>query len=131
MSPSMYANKLKELEDTRAKLLALEASVADELRNELAGLPAKYGFDSAKAFLKAVRVATSKRRGRKPKVAGKRGKKRTRAVISDKTREDVKKLYSDGKTGSEIAKALGISIPSVQNIKKSLGLVKSRKKVTR
>jgi DNA-binding CsgD family transcriptional regulator len=38
----------------------------------------------------------------------------------------VKKLVEGGKTGSQIAKALGISLPSVQNIKKSLGLVKAR-----
>jgi DNA-binding CsgD family transcriptional regulator len=38
----------------------------------------------------------------------------------------VKKLVGAGKTGSEIAKSLGISLPSVQNIKKALGLVKSR-----
>jgi DNA-binding CsgD family transcriptional regulator len=31
------------------------------------------------------------------------------------------------KTGQEIARALGISLPSVQNIKKALGLVKSRR----
>ena len=31
-----------------------------------------------------------------------------------------------GKTGGEIAKSLGISLPSVQNIKKALGLVKKR-----
>ena len=32
-----------------------------------------------------------------------------------------------GKTGGEIAKAIGISLPSVQNIKKELGLVKKRR----
>ena len=35
-------------------------------------------------------------------------------------------MVSDGKTGAEIAKAAGISLPSVQNIKKALGLVKKR-----
>ena len=30
------------------------------------------------------------------------------------------------KTGSQIAKSLSISLPSVQNIKKALGLVKAR-----
>jgi transposase len=39
----------------------------------------------------------------------------------------VKKLVQDGKTGSEVAKLVGISLPSVQNIKKALGLVKERK----
>jgi len=39
----------------------------------------------------------------------------------------VKKLAKAGKTGSAIAEELGISLPSVQNIKKALGLVKARK----
>ena len=38
-------------------------------------------------------------------------------------RAKVKKLVEDGKTGAEIAKAAGISLPSVHNVKKSLGLV--------
>jgi DNA-binding CsgD family transcriptional regulator len=41
-------------------------------------------------------------------------------------REEVKKMVEAGKTGSEIAKAIGVSLPSVQNIKKKLGLVKAR-----
>jgi DNA-binding CsgD family transcriptional regulator len=40
----------------------------------------------------------------------------------------VKKLVAAGKTGNEIAEALSISLPSVQNIKKALGLVQKRKK---
>lgn len=54
--------------------------------------------------------------------------KRPRAVITDKTRAKVKELVKAGKTGGQIAKATGISLPSVQNIKKALGLVEARKK---
>ncbi|MCX6952606.1 MAG: helix-turn-helix domain-containing protein [Verrucomicrobia bacterium] len=124
----MIANKLKEIEAARAKIAALEQSMADELNKELAALPAKYGFDSAKAFAKAVKIAAS---GGKVRVAGKSGaggkKRRTRAVITDATRAQVKSLVEAGKSGAAIAKAVGISIPSVQNIKKALGLVKARK----
>jgi transposase len=42
------------------------------------------------------------------------------------TRARVKKLVQAGKSGSQIAKAVGISLPSVHNIKKALWLVKSR-----
>ncbi len=35
-------------------------------------------------------------------------------------------MVEGDKTGAEIAKSLGISLPSVQNIKKALGLVKKR-----
>lgn len=125
----MVTEKIKELQAARAKLASLEKSIADELNKELAGLPAKFGFDSASDFILAFKAATGGRKtsGRagaaKP---GKSGKRRTRAVITDETRGQVKKLVDAGKTGGEIATALKISLPSVQNIKKALGLVKKR-----
>lgn len=136
----MVTDKLKELEATRAKLASLEQSIASELSKELAGLPAKFGFASADDFADAVRAASGgrstgrgARRGRgRPagstakKAAATGGKRRKRAVITDETRGQVKKMVEGGKTGAEIAKTLGISLPSVQNIKKALGLVKER-----
>jgi DNA-binding NarL/FixJ family response regulator len=128
----MVTNKLKELEAARAKLASLEQSLAAELGKELAALPAKYGFDSVDAFIAAVRAAGGGRgrRGRPAGGTGKPGgpgkKRRRRAVITDETRASVKKLVAAGKTGGQIAKELSISLPSVQNIKKALGLVKSR-----
>lgn len=119
----MIANTLKEIETARAKLAALESAHAEEQQKELAALPSQYGFATAKAFIKAVKAAFG---GTKTKVVGKR--RRTRAVITDATRAEVKKLVQAEKTGAEIAKALGISVPSVQNIKKALGLVATRKK---
>lgn len=130
----MFSDKLKELAATRVKLAELEKSVAAELNQELAALPAQYGFDNADAFVAAVRAASGQRRGRKPakakapsaKPAG--GKRRKRATITDETRAEVKKLVEAGKTGNEIARVVGISLPSVQNIKTSLGLVRKKKK---
>jgi DNA-binding NarL/FixJ family response regulator len=128
----MVTDKLKQLEQTRAKLASLEASLAAEVNKELASLPAKYGFDSVDSFTQAVRAAGGggARRGRPAKAAaapkkGKNGRK-ARAVITDATRVTVKKMVNDGKTGNEIAAALDISLPSVQNIKKALGLVNKR-----
>jgi hypothetical protein len=122
----MVTDKLKELEATKAKVADLEKSIATELAKELSALPAKFGFDSVQAFVKAVKAASGGRSKGKP---GKKaaGKKRTRAVITDAVRADVKKMVEAKKSGGEIAKSLGISLPSVQNIKKSLGLVKARK----
>lgn len=127
---AMLTDKIKELEIARAKLASLEESVAAERNKELAAIPARYGFESADAFIAALRAAMGKRRGRRPgaakaasaKAAG--GRRRKRALITDETRASVKKMVEDGKTGGEIAKALGISLPSVQNIKKSLGLTR-------
>ena len=130
----MVTDKIKELEAARAKLATLEQSIADELNKELAALPAKFGYASVGEFVRAVNAATGggrgRRRGRPPgkgKSAKKGGRKRrTRAVITDETRAQVKKLVDAGKTGAEIADTLKISLPSVQNIKKALGLVKER-----
>ena len=61
----------------------------------------------------------------KAKAAG-GGRRRKRAKITDETREQVKKMVAEGKTGAEIAKTVGISLPSVQNIKKAAGLVNQR-----
>ena len=83
--------------------------------------------------MKAVRAAAGgkpvkRRKARKAasKPKKKQKKTRTRAKITDETRAEVKKLVEAKKTGAEIAKTLGISLPSVQNIKKALGLVKAR-----
>jgi hypothetical protein len=125
----MITDKIKELEATKAKVASLEESIASQLQKELAELPGKYGFDSAQAFIKAVAAATGgrkKKRGGKAAKAG-GGKKRKRAKITDETRAELKKLVESGKSGSQIADALGISLPSVQNIKKALGLVKPQK----
>lgn len=140
----MVTDKLKELEAARAKLASLEQSIQSELSRELAQLPAQYGFTSTDAFLDAVRAAGGSsggrqgRRGRRgrppgsgksaaaPKLATGGRKRRSRAVITDETRSQVKKMVESGKTGGEIAKSLKISLPSVQNIKKALGLVKKR-----
>jgi hypothetical protein len=122
----MVTAKLKELEASRAKLASLEKEIASQLQSELAGLPAQYGFESVEIFVKAVRVAAGGKSGgvtRNP-VSGK--KRRKRSVITDAMRNEVKKLVEAGKTGAEIAAAVDISLPSVQNIKKSLGLVRER-----
>ena len=121
----MIINRIKELEATKAKIAGLEKSIATQLNKELAALPGKYGFDSVDAFVKAVKAAGGKRGGRAATKAGGK-KRRRRAVITDATRAEVKKLVEAGKTGGAIAKALKISLPSVQNIKKALGLVKKR-----
>lgn len=123
----MLTDHIKELEAARAKVAALEAQIASERSKELSALPARYGFKSAEAFIAAVREASDKRRGRKPgtKASPSAGKRRRRAKITDETRAQVKKLVGEKKTGNEIAKALGISLPSVQNIKKALGLVRN------
>jgi hypothetical protein len=127
----MVTDKLKTLALAKAKVAELEKSINTELNRELASLPGKYGFNNAADFIEAVRSA-SRGGSRGPSKssaapAASTGKRRKRAVITSETKAKVKSLVDAGKTGAEIARAVGISLPSVQNIKKALGLVKSRK----
>lgn len=123
----MVTDKIKALAATKAKVAELEKSIATELNRELAALPGKYGYDSLPAFFSAVRAASRGKGRGKASGGAAEGKRRKRAVITADTRAKVKSLVEAGKTGSEIAKTVGISLPSVQNIKKDLGLVKARK----
>ena len=113
--------------------LAKARAAADRLEQslviELASLPSAYGFESLEAFITSVEVAgRGKRGGAQQASKPAKLKTRKRAVITDSVRAKVKALLKAGKSGSQIAKAVGISLPSVQNIKKAFGLVKSKKK---
>ncbi|HTQ31700.1 MAG TPA: helix-turn-helix domain-containing protein [Opitutaceae bacterium] len=123
----MVTDKLKQLAEYQDKVEKLKQSVAGQLRQELASLYKKYGFESPQALIKAIKDSAGGRRAsRAAKPAGAR--KRKRAKITPEMKQKLKSQVEAGKTGTEIAKALGISLPSVQNIKKELGLVKARKK---
>ena len=124
----MVTDKIKTLAITKARVAELEKSIATELNRELAALPSKYGFESLPDFFEAVKAASRGKGRGAPKAKSTAGsKRRKRAVITAETKAKVKTLVEAGKTGAEIAKTVGISLPSVQNIKKDLGLVKARK----
>lgn len=134
----MVTDTLQEIHKHEAKLAELKSQFEAQRAADFKALPGKYGYDSVEAFIKALKEvhAAKPARGRsagakaakaaKPAKAPASGKKRTRAIITDEIKAQVKSMVADDKTGAEISKALGISLPSVQNIKKALGLVKAR-----
>jgi hypothetical protein len=131
----MFNDQLAKIEKAKAEIAAAEAKLAADRVAALARLPSDFGYENLDAFVKAVKAAYGKggkggkgKPGRKPKAvaAPKAAKKGKRAKITDEVKAQVKALAEAGKTGQEIAKALGISAPSVQNIKKALGMVKAR-----
>ncbi len=123
----MITAKINQLAIAKAKAAKLESDIARELPHELAALPARFGFPDLAAFVRAIKtVAGSRRRSGSSKKSHQPGR-RKRAKITDAIKAQVKKLAKAGKTGAEIVKATGISLPSVQNIKKALGLVNPRK----
>ena len=126
----MITDKIKTLTAAKARVAQLEQSIALGLNRELAGLPAKFGFSDLGHFIRAVKAAAGGKRGLPAKTPA-LVKRRKRAKITDAIRARVKKLVKAGKTGSQIAKALRISLASVQNIKKAFGLVRTSKKPAR
>lgn len=139
---AMFNDQLAKLEKAKADLLQLESKISAERVAALAKLPSDFGYASLDLFIKALKEAaktSGKTKGKgargaksgaakaaKPAPAAKAAKAGKRAKITDEIKAQVKVLSEAGKTGQEIAKALGISAPSVQNIKKALGLVKPR-----
>lgn len=127
-----FIDKINQLEAARAKLAEMENAISAERQAALANLPKEYGYDDLNDFVAALKAAQRSGGSRKaksaakPAPAAKKSGKRTRAKITSETKQQVKSLVEAGKTGAEIAKQLGISLPSVQNIKKELGLVKAR-----
>jgi hypothetical protein len=125
----MLENHIKELEAAKAKVAELESAILTERHQALISLPAQMGYVDVEELIVALREANrgSKAPSKAKKSAAKESGGR-RAKITDEVRAEVKKLVEDGKSGAEIATAVGISLPSVQNIKKQLGLVKARNK---
>ena len=116
----MAKNKLKEIAAYKAKIAALEKEVVAERQQKLSGLHKEVGLESTEALIAALRSL-----GKSPrKSAAPRKGKRTR--ITPAIKQGVGKAVEAGKKGAEIARQFGISIPSIQNIKKELGLVKTR-----
>jgi hypothetical protein len=120
--------------DAYTKLAALKKQIAtlesqlSRNNNKLVKLPAKFGFKSMDAFIGALQAAAGGRKTALPaaKASTPTGRK-PRAKITSETKTKVKAMVGQDKTGAEIAQALNISLPSVQNIKKELGLVQKRK----
>ncbi len=119
----MITDKIKKLTTYQGKVADLQKAIEKERAKALAKLPAEYGFASVGEFIKAVRQAAG---GRRPGRPAKRHRKHAR--ITSEMKEKIKAAIEAGKTGSRIAQEFGISLPSVYNIKKAFGLVKSRKK---
>ena len=133
-----FTDQLARIAKAKAEIAQAEAKLAADRVSALARLPADYGYDSLNDFIKALKDAASKAgtRGRKAKgakaakvakapKAAKSGK-RTRTKITPELKQQVVAAVQAGQSGAEIAAAFGISLPSVQNIKKEAGLVKAR-----
>lgn len=138
------------LEKKKAELEKLEQELQQAREKELTALPKQVGLETVDELIKALAPYASPRMkgllsggaqaGRRTSSDGSGDSgaaesgaaagagQRRRARITDEMKQQVKTLAEEGKTGAEIAEAVGISMPSVANIKKALGLTKKRGK---
>ena len=128
-----FTDQIAELEKAKAKLVQAEAKLAADRVAALAKLPREYGYANLNDFIKALTSAVGKAgkgkksKGAKSVKAAKPAKaktgKRKRAKLTAELKQQV---IAAVQAGAKIAKAFGISLPSVHNIKKEAGLVKTR-----
>src|ERR1017187_3722221 len=115
----MGTEKIKELAKIEAKVLELKKAIARVRTSELAGLPGKYGYTSLTEFIAALKAAG----GKKGRSKGR--KKRIR--ITPELKASIVRALKEKKAASAVAKESGVSMASVNLIKKAAGLVKPRK----
>jgi hypothetical protein len=117
---NVSSSKIAELQ---AQLAAAQASHNAARMETLKNLHTTVGMESAMELIKALKAVDA---GLNPFDGT--VKNGTRATITEETRTKVKELVTQKKTGEEISALLGISVPSVQNIKKTLGLTRTNGK---
>ena len=120
----MVINKLQELAKYQKKIAALEKELGAH-HAKLRALPGKLGYKSSGELIAALHAAD--KTGQAPARKARKSGRRKRTKITPEMKQKLKGYVEAGKTGSAIAKLIGISLPSVQNIKNELGLVKKRK----
>ena len=126
----MLSSKIKELADYKAKIVELERAVLQEREAALARAHADLGFASRGDLIKALRALdkAGPKRGRKPAAkAGAAAKKtrRKRTTITPELRDSILAAVREGGTGNAVAKRFGVSLPTVQNIKRAAGLTRA------
>lgn len=108
---SLNANAQK----LRDQLAAAELQALNARNAKLQGLHTELGYENRALLIKDLRGLD-----KGPSSPSGRGK------VTDEIKDKVRKMVKDGKTGAEIAKEVSLSVPTIQNIKKELGLVKAR-----
>jgi DNA-binding NarL/FixJ family response regulator len=139
----------QSLDKKRAEVEKLQQEIEELRARELTSLPGQVGLESVDELIKALAAYASPRiKGllggkstpapraprqkrsatpAEPKAEGQdAGGRRPRTTITEEIRTRVVALVNEGKTAAEIAAEVGISVPSVANIKKAAGLTKPR-----
>lgn len=128
----MLSSKIKELQDYKAKIVELEKAVLEERESALARAHSDLGFASRSDLIKALRALdkAGPKRGRrkgskKPARAVEKKARRKRTTITPELRDSILAAVKEGGTGMAVAKRFGVSLPTVQNIKRAAGLTRT------
>lgn len=108
--------KRQEIEKFKQKIADLERQVEDERRQKLVNLHQDLGYANRRELISALQSLSG----------GKPGKGR-RTVITPELRGQILAAVKSGKAGTAVAREFGVSVPTVQNIKKQGGLVRKGK----
>jgi uncharacterized protein YaaW (UPF0174 family) len=147
----MLTEKLEQIAQLKSKLASLEKDLLQSLRSISSSEALVGALGGAKKSLKrrtrrkarpkaakkaakkVVRKAASKAtkqvakkavRKVAKKTARKSGGRRKRTTITPQLRNDIIAAIKGGATGAAVAKKFGVSVPTVQNIKKAAGLIR-------
>jgi hypothetical protein len=126
----MPRNQFQQLQEYQKKIAELQAQVARQSRKLLA-LPGRVGLRTVDELIRALQTVRSGGASGAAASAGRGGAgkpRRRRSKITPEMKQQLKTMVGQGKTGAQIAESLGISLPSVANIKRELGLSKRRKR---
>lgn len=123
MSKTENSKDMTEIAKLQARLAELQAKQKENAEKERAAfveklnaLPGKVGLETVEDLIKALKGLN------KSATAGNRGSR-----IPAEARTGIENALREGtKAGKEIAAEFKVSLPTVQNIKKALGLVNSR-----
>lgn len=108
-------NKLRSDAEALAKEIKAKRETEDKrLAGVVADMPKQFGVATHQEVIRIIR-----------RLSGIKGTGKVK-ITPEKRAEVIKLLKADEKTGQEIAEAVGLSISSVQKIKETAGMVKSR-----
>lgn len=127
----MLSSKIKELADYKAKIMELEKAVLEEREAALARAHSDLGFASRADLIKALRALDkagpkrARRKASKASAPAEKKSRRKRTTITPELRDSILAAVKEGGTGNAVAKRFGVSLPTVQNIKRAAGLTRT------
>ncbi len=120
-------DQIKELEQLRNQAAALKNKIEEERATKLASMHQEVGLESTEDLINALQ-GLAKAPAKKTKRIKAPAKKKKRTRLTPAQKEKIADAVKEGLKGTEAARKFGVSLATVQNIKKNFGLVKSRGK---